>query len=67
VTTEPAASAEIVAVEAPAREPLDQIRDLLAEACVLAAQDLRTDTASAAAFLICVLSRMPVIDAPTLH
>jgi|RhiMetdeSRZDD1v2_1073273.scaffolds.fasta_scaffold1131825_2 hypothetical protein len=69
MTTAPAAaSAEnVAAVEAPARDPIDEIRDLLAEAIELAAVDLRCDTKSAALFLVSVLAECPELAGPTVH
>jgi hypothetical protein len=67
MTTAPATSTAIAAVKAPARDPLDEIRDLLAEAIELAAVDLRCDTKSAALFLVSVLAECPELAGPTVH
>jgi hypothetical protein len=56
----------IVAV-APARAPIDEVRDLLAEAIELMAVDLKTDTRSAAAFVVQVLLQTPELAGPTVH
>jgi hypothetical protein len=53
--------------EAPARDPLDEVRDLLAEAIELVAVDLRCDTRSAAAFVACVLLQTPALSPPSVH
>jgi len=67
MTTAPATSTAIAAVKVPARDPLDEIRDLLAEAIELAAVDLRCDTKSAALFLVSVLAECPELAGPTVH